>query len=1211
MCGFSLQKTCQNCGNANPINYRFCNQCGTGFSTEIAAAPRLNLQAAIGDIEDEMAGAASKDSGSELAGLQGERRIASVILADVTDSTDLMEKIGTEAWVGIMNRVFQILEGEIYRFGGAVEQFRGDGLVAFFGARTATEDDPEHAVLAGLAMQKAVKPYAERLSREQDIDLRLRVGVNTGEVIVTMVGDRRQHMEDTAMGEAVALAARMETAAEPGTVLVSENTYRLVIERFDWEELGEITVKGVSQPVSVFRPLGPRTDGEHSAPVSSLVMGRKKEFQILHHALDDLQQGQGAIAIVTGEKGMGKSLLVSQIRQHMLDSPHYGESDDQPAAKPLWLAGRCRSYDNSWPYSMWREVFKRWLGTQPEDDDQDISSRLLKKTTELWGAEAGHFYPYLGAFLSIPIENHHSERLQFLSAEDLQQEFHLTICQWIEKLAEQGPVVFSFVDIQWADSISIELLKQCLALSEASPVLWILQLRPLQASAAWTLQDYVKEHHPQRLREVNLHPLTQEESRELIEYTVGSGVLDNETIHLIIDRAEGSPLFVQELIYMLVDQGVLVRSDTPGTVKWSQVRPVTSLDLPGTLQNLVLARIDRLSPAERRTLQMAAVIGPIFWTKVLEALSESNHVTDALRSLVKAHLIELRGELPGVGAEFVFHSSLVREVAYDSVLTAQRNDFHLRIATFLEDNLEVEIGEQFDSTIAYHYRCSGNLRKELFYTLTAAETARKFYANAEALAHYDRALELLECLEEEIEDDLQREMILGERFEVLASRSEILRAMGNIGQSLIDVRKLVELAERMPDDPVWMIDAILHQPEVVDPDTREQVQTESLPLARRAHELAVGIADQRRIMHSLIAIGSLQLVIKDPAWFETAEEALEIARRLCDLRTEVNLLLGIGDGFGMDNVERSKEYLDAALSVSQKVDDKTIELSLLSSLGPKYERLGDYYKQLTEFEQKRVEISRELGNRLWEGHALMFCGQIQAIYLGDYEGGLKQVQEAVRLWENTKGRLYPLLRYAQIQTELGNFDEARDALDTAKSVSEADIFYLGRAGYQLVHALLYLSLGDRDSLTAAIDCLERTRQLVADELVSSQYQIAADNLEAAIRYKLRETIETEDERQENLQRMLECSTRAVELYNTYDFLQIVECTTEDIYYRHSQALSANGLEDEAKKYLEMAYNEINRKHAFIPEDTLYYRTFIENIATHREVYSDYNALGSV
>ena len=474
MCGTRLARDCPACGFANPPDHRFCGQCGTRLSDQLGPAQPPQLQFPVeAEVPTHPPPAPIQ--------LEGERRLATVILADVTGSTDLLEQIGTEAWVEIMNRVLHILEAEIYRFGGEVDQFRGDGLVAFFGAKSAHEDDPERAVLAGLAMQTAIKPYAAELTEQEGIDLQLRVGVNTGEVIVASVGDSRQYSEDTAMGEGIALAARMETAAEAGTVLVSENTYRLVQSQFEWKPLGEITVKGVSQPVAVYRPLAPRPDADglprlQTYGLSIPLIGRKVEFRTLKGCVEDLYDGRGGIVIVTGDKGLGKSFLVAEVRHHfarhgaLLAEAHAaGSVGDRPERGPApltWLRGRCRSYDQSWPFSMWLDLLRGWLGMREGEPKEETRDRFRRQAELLWGDRLAEHYPYLATFLSLPLEDVFAERVKHLDAEGLRQQFFFALRSWVEAMAKRGPLVLAFADVHWADTTSLDLLKYCLPLCD-------------------------------------------------------------------------------------------------------------------------------------------------------------------------------------------------------------------------------------------------------------------------------------------------------------------------------------------------------------------------------------------------------------------------------------------------------------------------------------------------------------------------------------------------------------------------------------------------------------------------------------------------------------------------------------------------------------------------------------------------------------------------
>jgi len=818
-CGTRLVRVCLVCGFANPPDHRFCGKCGTQLAaepmpTELSRIPGESEETVPTRVEPQL------EISDELEGsapvLMGERRPATIILADVKGSTDLLERIGTEAWFEIMNRVLQILESEVYRFGGEVDQFRGDGLVAFFGATVAHEDDPERAVLSSLSMQQALKSYAAELAELEGIELLLRVGVNTGEVIVANIGDRRQHSEDTAMGEAIALAARMETAAKPGSILVSENTYRLVDSQFEWQPLGEVNVKGVSLPVTVYRPLAPRAEAErlrdqHARELSSPLIGREAECESLEACIEDLRDGRGGIAMVIGDTGLGKSRLIAEIKQHALrgeallaevsqyDRHSVGLSQELARQTPTdveqdsvntpledvsreqlsWMQGRCRSYNQSMPYSMWLDLVRRWLGVREGEPDTVIIDRLRLQTENLWGDQLTEHYPYLATCLSLPVEGAYAEQLNNLGAEGLRHQFFLTIREWVEAMAKRGPLVIAFTDLHWADSTSLDLLKYCLPLCEHEAVVFLIVFRPDRTSPAWGFHHNVETEYPHKTISLTLPPLTDAQSGEFIDQLIGPGVLPVETRTLILEKAEGNPYYIEELIRSLIEPGMLEQDTSTG--KWRELRAVDSLTLPDTLQSLLLARIDRLSPEERRVLQMAAVIGPVFWLDVLgELVGNGRLLKTHLTSMQREQLILERGRNYDLGREYVFKSTLIRDAAYESILKSQRVTYHRQSAEYIEESVGEEALANYHGVLAYQYQNAGISSKELFHHLLAAERAQKIYANTEALQHYERALELLDELEqsEELASDLKKPGRLGDIPKEW--RLEVLRGMGQI-----------------------------------------------------------------------------------------------------------------------------------------------------------------------------------------------------------------------------------------------------------------------------------------------------------------------------------------------------------------------------------------------------------------------------------------------
>ncbi len=317
MCGTLLGRECPACGAANPWEYLYCGACGKLLDerapqTPVRAAAENTAVPVVRDLVPPVA-----------AALEGERRVVTVLVADVTGSTNLLEQLGNETWVEMMNRVLLALEAEIYRYGGVVDQFRGDGLVAFFGSDISNEDDAERAVLAGLAMQQAIIRFNDDVVVAKSSGIRLRVGINSGEVIVASIGDKHQHREDTAMGIAIAVAARLETAAEPGSVLASESVYQQAQTQFTWESLGAITVKGFSQPIDVFRPTSVRQDTDRSFNVEVFgnqipLVGRDQELTRLKQHVELLKMGQGSFVLLSGETGIGKQALITETRQYFI-----------------------------------------------------------------------------------------------------------------------------------------------------------------------------------------------------------------------------------------------------------------------------------------------------------------------------------------------------------------------------------------------------------------------------------------------------------------------------------------------------------------------------------------------------------------------------------------------------------------------------------------------------------------------------------------------------------------------------------------------------------------------------------------------------------------------------------------------------------------------------------------------------------------------------
>lgn len=1177
MCGTRLKQICPACSFANPLKYQFCGMCGLS----LVAGGNLGQETAVSL-------PISPTPTPQALPPSAERRQATVMVADVSRSTELLEQLGTENWVKTMNHVLQLLEAEIYRYGGKVDQFRGDGLVAFFGATTAHEDDPERAVLAGLAIQQAVKRYTHKAS--EATQLQVRVGINTGEIIVTSIGDSQQYREETAMGEGVTVAARMETAAMPGTVLVSESTYRLISSLFEWEPLGNLPLKGLSQAMAVYRPLAHLSEAEkqvraHASRALVPLIGRDAEWKALEEHLAALHAGRGGIVLVTGDGGMGKSRLVDDMRereQHSL----------------LWLRGRCRSYDQSRPFSVWGDLLRKWLHMQPSKPDSEMRERLRQESVALWGTQFGEYYPYLATLLSLPLEEPFTERVKYLDAEGLQHQLFTAVRSWVSKLAEQQPLVIAFSDAHWADASSLGLLAYGLSVCETHPVLWLVTYRTMRETAVWRFAQHVETDYPHRVTRLTLNPLSSEQSIQLIDHLIGANVLSPKTQALVVEKAAGNPYYVAELIDTLIEQEVLVQDMTNG--RWHATRAIDTLQLPDTLQSLLLSRIDILLPAEKQLLQMAATIGHVFWFNLLQHLAGELDIQPHLTALQRAQLIVERRRVPDLGMEYTFRSSLIRDAVYESLLFSQQTSYHEKIAAYLAP-AELPTPPHYYGMLAYHYQRAGRQEKQLFYTLLAASEAKEVYANTEAVALYTQGLTLLHQMEQASNNADRLYAIRTRKFELLDGRREVHFLLGNFKAMDEDAKSLLALARQLDDDPVWLIEALLTQSVVRHWRTEAELQ-EGQALADEALQLARQQGDRQREMLGLMAIAIQKSYGRvDPAALDIAQEALALAQQLGDPYREVEILLAISRFYNLSNEpEQAIAFLEQARPLCESLNNKVAEVALLGQIGLQFERAGDYYRLLTQYQQPRLVISQTINHRPLELEMRLGEGEIIGLRLGDYAAGMKIVREVMGMWSHDAS--IALLRLGLMMSAIGQQEEALRLLEQASQQMVQEVSLTLNLGLHLAAAIVHNRVGKEAHWRQALEETAQASQIVRENpLISRQYEMAASCQAVVAQVGLAGVVAQMGEKQHHLDWALVSSQAALAIYESLGYVQILECASEEVLFWHGEALQANGRFVEAAAYYHQAKAEMMRKQALIPNTTPYAQTFLDNIPLHRHI----------
>jgi class 3 adenylate cyclase len=705
---------CPSCQTKNVPDARFCMNCGHPLgSIGRGHEPPLFL-----DIL----------RAPKAAPARGERRIITALFCDVVRSTALAERLDPEDWREVMNHAFAILTGPIERYEGTVARLMGDGFLAFFGAPAAHEDDPQRAIFAALEILGEVKPFAAQIKVQYGLDFAVRVGINTGPVVVGDVGSRHV-AEYTAMGDAVNLAARMEQAAQPGTIQIAEDTQRLIAPMFDLEDLGGIDVKGKSAPIRAYRVLAAKArPGQLRGieGVSAPLIGRDREMAQMRDAMERLQQGRGQVVCLIGEAGLGKSRLLDEARKiWLLRNPAYS-----------WEQVQSSPYDGARPYGLFQKYGRDMFGIHLDDPPEVIHQKVAKGFVGV---------PRASDMCKVTMEHVIASKAirdtRDYQAEDLKQNLYgIALRAW--ENASSFPSVCVFDDVHWADQASVDLLVHVFRVTEQSPMLFVCALRPERESPGWQIKLKAEAAYPAHYTEIVLSPLDTQRTNDLVSALLNIADLPRDLRALIIRKAEGNPYFVEEVVRSLIEQGIVYQTDDG--LRWKAATKLEDLAIPDTLHALLGARIDRLDAETRATLQLASVIGRTFDLRILKAVSASTTSLDLqLAALQRVELVREVTRKPKL--EYTFKHELARDAAYHTILLRRRPELHRQVGEAMETLFRDRI-EEHAHRLAQHFAAGGDGDKAYRYYVMAGEAAAAVSADAEAADHFVHALEAAETL---------------------------------------------------------------------------------------------------------------------------------------------------------------------------------------------------------------------------------------------------------------------------------------------------------------------------------------------------------------------------------------------------------------------------------------------------------------------------------
>lgn len=1015
-CAAPLKIVCGNCGFENPPKFKFCGECGAPLTAPAPATAKTEHKTP-----------------------EAERRHLTVMFCDLVGSTSLSEQLDPEELRDVVRQYQKVGATAINRFDGSIAQYLGDGILAYFGFPHAHEDDAPRAVRAGLEILAEMQHLNARLQRDMGINLAVRVGIHTGLVVIGEMGVPSKR-EQLALGEAPNIAARVQGLADPNTVVISSATYQLTQGFFTCEALGLHKLKGMSQPLDVFRVLREteapsRFEAAQTKGLTPLI-GKQKEVEALLQHWQQSRRGQAEFILLKGEAGIGKSRLLRAFKDRLAGTPH------------LWLESQCLPYhQNSALYPI-IELLHRLLAFRREDSCASKTGKLEKLLTqyELPLAEA---MPLFSELLSVPLGDCYTGPPRL----NPQRQKQKTLEAWLQlllKMAQSQPVVFVMEDLHWADASTLEMLNLLVTQQPNAPLFNLLITRP-EFSPGWeTRAEVVK---------LSLNRLTPEQIETMVAQISNGRALPLPVLQQIIAKTDGVPLFIEELTKMVLESDLLQEVDN----RYELARRLTPLAIPATLHDSLMARLDRLAPV-KVIAQLGATIGREFSHELIAAVANLNEadLQSGLAQLVDAELL-YRQELSTNGTIYVFKHALIQDAAYQSLLKSTRQQYHLRIAEILKDCFTDTIRTQ-PELLAHHYTEAGIKETAIVYWEMAGRRAIEHSANFEAINHLKRGLKLLE----ELPASLQRDE---HELEILTSLGVAITALH--GYAAPEAEKVytraLALCQRVQHVPRYASSILgLWKGALVRLDLPQ-----AYALAQDCMAFSTNQPDAEPQLTARLMFGITSLMLGD---IVIAHEYLLQVTQLYHASEHQSEAFDYGEDAGVVALSylafaawvlgyptQALQHSNAALALAQKLGHPFTQALALNFNSDLYALLREPRRAL-ERAETLIALADEQGFSFWRA-----CGMISkgsALFeLGHQQKGMETVQEAMDILRATGARIGHIGGLAQKALAHGKMGQAGAGL---KMMDEA-VALIKQGGERQEEAELYRLKGELLLLQAVPD----------------------------------------------------------------------------------------------------------------------------------------------
>jgi class 3 adenylate cyclase len=952
-----------------------------------------------------------------------------VLFCDLVGSTGLAERLGPEGMHVLVNSFFGVALTEVHRYEGTVNQFLGDGFMALFGAPLAHEDHARRAALTALGIARTLRERPIAVAPGVELPLTVRMGLHTGFVVVGAIGDNLR-MDYTAVGDTTHLAARLQQQAEPGAILASEATWRAVEGYVRGERVGPVTMKGLSEPVVVFRLLGV---GPRRSPLEGLgprvltrFVGRDRELQALLDLFAAAEEGRGQALGLVGEPGVGKSRLLLEFRQHLA------------GRRVTYLQGRCLSYGSAIPYLPVGDIVRANCGVADADTPESVADKVRFGLQEV-GMDPDDATPYLLHLLGVKDP---TGRLDVLEPESIKARTFEILRRMCLQGSREGVLALEVEDLHWVDRTSEEYFTFLAESLPGASILLVTTYRP-GYRPPWSDRSFATQ--------LALRRLAPDDSLSIVQARLPAAGLRDPLARLILEKAEGNPFFLEELARAVSDQGL-----------------GAGLPVPDTVHGVLTARIDRLAEDPKRVLQTASVLGREFSPRLLAAIWDgAGPLAPHLRELTRLEFLFER--TAGDEVVYVFKHALTQDVAEATLLPSRRRELHRRAGGALE-RLHAERLAELAPRLAHHYREAEAWGPAAEHARRAAEAARAAFANREALARYDQAITASECAA----------LPATSRLSLHEGRGDVHAVLGDFEPARADYETALALARETADvtaearmlgtlaalwgghkdyerglalsrEAVGVAEGAADTPDArrVVAEARLRVGLMELNLARLSQsrpelERALGLfreagdeGGEGRALDVLAMVaalgGDLDMSIAH------AQAALPRLAAAGDRQTEASCLASLGFFlFYRGRRSEAEPWLQKALTAARAIGHRAQEASVRSLTGEFVEPYGDWGRALQEVGEG-LAMARALGHREWTAASLGTLGRLHR-YCGDVAGARRLHEEMLEIARDLRTPLWLAEAVGEVGQDLvaaGTAEGARHLREAVELAGEA------------------------------------------------------------------------------------------------------------------------------------------------------------------------------